>query len=143
MSTSPRISSVFGDWRKASISSVNIDLEAQTVTGTHASFTLPAATQAAHSAAAPTRTPQQNDNTTDPMDDFFGMTRIRATRESRHDSYVTPSRFSVSLDGEVPPPYADATEPPAYRSSPAEPVTLAMYLFKFGFCKYTILFAPI
>lgn len=133
MTTSPRSSSVFGNWRKASISSIDIDLEAQTVTGTHASFTLPAATQAAHSTAAPTRTPQQNDNTTNLMDDFFGITRTRATRESRHDSYVVPSRISVAWDGEAPPPYADATEPPAYSSSPAEPVTLAMYLFRFGF----------
>lgn len=133
MSASPRISSVFGNWRKASISSVDTDLEAQTVTGAHAPFTLPTATRAAHSAAAPTRTPQQNGNTTDYMDDFFGITRTRATHESRHDSYVTPSRISMALDGEAPPPYADVTEPPAYSSTPAEPVTLAMYLFKFGF----------
>lgn len=133
MSTSSQFSRVSGNWRKASISSVNIDLEAQTITGTHASFTLPAATQAVHSAAAPTHTPQQNDNTTDPIDDFFGVTRTRATRESRHDSYVTLSRISMAMDGEAPPPYVDATEPPAYNSTPAEPVTLAMYLFKFGF----------
>ncbi|KAG0702185.1 hypothetical protein DFH29DRAFT_805293 [Suillus ampliporus] len=133
MSTSSRFTSVFGTWRKASTSSADIDLEAQIVTGTHASFTLPAATQAAHSAAAPTRTPEQNDNTTDPMDDFFGVTHTRATRESRHDSYVTPSRISVTMDGDAPPPYADATELPAYSSTPTEPVTLAMYLFKFGF----------
>ncbi|KAG2340802.1 hypothetical protein BDR05DRAFT_915264 [Suillus weaverae] len=130
MSTSPRI---LGNWRKASVSSVDIDLEAQTVTGAHASFTLPAATQAAHSAATPTRTPRQNDDTTDPMDDFFGVTYTRATRESRHDSYAAPSRISVALDGDTPPPYTYATEPPAYSSTPAEPVTLAMYLFKFGF----------
>ncbi|KAG1726407.1 hypothetical protein EDB19DRAFT_1752645 [Suillus lakei] len=117
MSTSSRVSSVFGNWRKASTSSVDIDIEAQILT-------LP---------AAPTHTPQQNDNITDPMDDFFGITRTRATRESRHDSYVVPSRTSVTLDREAPPPYADAAEPPAYSSTPAEPVTLAMYLFKFGF----------
>ncbi|KAG2358150.1 hypothetical protein BDR07DRAFT_1418475 [Suillus spraguei] len=129
---SPKLSTVFGNWRKASISSVDIDLEAQTVTGTHASFTLPAPTQAAHSPATPTHTPQQRDNTTDPIDDFFGVTR--ATRESRHDSYVAPNRISMTLDGEAPPPYTSTTEPPAYNSTSAEPVTLAMYLFKFGFC---------
>ncbi|KAG2068543.1 hypothetical protein BDR04DRAFT_1129231 [Suillus decipiens] len=102
---SPKVSTVFGSWRKASISSVDIDLEAQTVTGTHASFTLPAPTQAAHSPATPTHTPQQRDNTTDPIDDFFGVTYTRATRESRHDSYVAPSRISMTLDGEAPPPY--------------------------------------
>lgn len=128
---SPKLSTVFGNWRKASISSVDIDLEAQTVTGTHASFTLPAPTQAAHSPATPTHTPQQRDNTTDPIDDFFGVTR--ATRESRHDSYVAPNRISMTLDGEAPPPYTSTTEPPAYNSTSAEPVTLAMYLFKFGF----------
>ncbi|KAG2035090.1 hypothetical protein BDR03DRAFT_900288 [Suillus americanus] len=133
MSTTPRFSSVLGNWRKASISPVDIDLEAQTVTGAHTSFTLPAAIQVAHSAATPTNTPQQNDNTTDPVDDFFGVTYARATRESRHDSYVSPSRTSVALDGEAPPPYMNATEPPAYSSTPVEPVTLAMYLYKFGF----------
>lgn len=134
MSTSPRFCSVLGNWREASIYSVDTDLEAQTVTGAHAPFTLPAAFQAAHSAATPTHTPQQNDNTTDPIDDFFGVTRYtRATRESRHDSYVAPSPISVALDGEVPPPYMNATEPPAYNSTPAEPVTLAMYLYRFGF----------
>ncbi|KAG1811823.1 uncharacterized protein BJ212DRAFT_1277387 [Suillus subaureus] len=133
MSTSPRFSSVSGNWRKASISSVDIDLEAQNVTGTHTSFTVPAAIRAAHSAATPTHTPQRNDNITDLVDDFFGVTYTRATRESRHDSYVAPSRTSVALDGEAPPPYTNATEPPAYSSTPAEPVTLAMYLYKFGF----------
>ncbi|KAG1729514.1 uncharacterized protein EDB91DRAFT_1159424 [Suillus paluster] len=116
MSTSSRFSNVFGTWRKASAH--------KPLPGTRASFALPAATQAAHFAAAPTRTPEQNDNTTDPMDDFFGVTRTRATHESRHDSYAPR---------EAPPPYADATELPAYSSTPAEPVTLAMYLFKFGF----------
>lgn len=133
MSTSSRISSVLGNWRKTSTSSVDIDLEAQTVTGAQASFTLPTAIQAAYSAATSTRTPQQNDNTTDPMDVFFGVTRTRATHESRHDSYATPSRIPMALDGEAPPSYTDATEPPAYSSAPAEPVTLAMYLFKRGF----------
>ncbi|OJA18489.1 hypothetical protein AZE42_08004 [Rhizopogon vesiculosus] len=132
MSTSSRFSSVFGNWRKTSNPSVDIDLEAQIITGTHAPFTLPPASEAAHSAAARTCTPEQNSITTDPMDDFFGVTLTRATRESRHDSYIPPSRVAAVMDAEAPPPYADATELPAY-SSTAEPVTLAMYLFKFGF----------
>jgi len=143
MSTSPRFCSVLGNWREASIYSVDTDLEAQAVTGAHAPFTLPAAFQAAHSAATPTHTPQQNDNTTDPIDDFFGVTRYtRATRESRHDSYVAPSPISVALDGEVPPPYMNVTEPPAYNSTPAEPVTLAMYLYRFGFGENTSALHP-
>lgn len=133
MSTSSRFSSIFGSWRKTFKSSADIDLEAQTVTGTHAPFTLPPASEPAHSAVAPTRTPEQDSVTTNPIDDFFGVTLTRATRESRHDSYVAPSCISIVMNGEAPPPYADATELPAYTFVPAEPVTLAMYLFKFGF----------
>jgi hypothetical protein len=134
MSTS-RFSSVFGNWRKTSKSSVDIDLEAQTITGMHIPFTLPPASEPVHFAAAPTRTPEQNDITTNPMDDFFGVTRTRATHESRHDSYAAPSRVSAAMDEDVPPSYADATGLPAYSSTPVEPITLAMYLFKFGFCE--------
>ncbi|KAJ8584614.1 hypothetical protein M405DRAFT_826498 [Rhizopogon salebrosus TDB-379] len=133
MSTSSRFSSVFGNWRKTSKSSVDIDLEAQTITGMHIPFTLPPTSEPVHFAAAPTRTPEQNDITTNPMDDFFGVTRTRATRESRHDSYAAPGRVSVAMDEDVPPSYADATGLPAYSSTPVEPITLAMYLFKFGF----------
>ncbi|KAH7924941.1 hypothetical protein BV22DRAFT_1034638 [Leucogyrophana mollusca] len=130
-STSTRVSSVFGKWRRVSDSPADIDLEAQIITGTHAPFSIPAAPEPAHSAAAPSRTPDNSD-TTNPIDDFFGVTRARATHESRHDSYPAASRSSA-VDADAPPSYADATELPAYTSTPAEPVTLAMYLFKFGF----------
>ncbi|KIO01067.1 hypothetical protein M404DRAFT_81631, partial [Pisolithus tinctorius Marx 270] len=88
---------------------------------------------------APTRTPAPADETaptSDPIDDFFGITRPRATRESRHDSYPSvSSRVSgvIAVDGEAPPPYVDGAELPAYTGAPSEPATLAMYLFKFGF----------
>ncbi|KAJ6570124.1 hypothetical protein DFH09DRAFT_422177 [Mycena vulgaris] len=53
--------------------------------------------------------------TTDPIDDFFGVARISSRT---HDSR------------DVLPPYVDA---PEYTTRATEPVTLAMYLFKFGF----------
>ena len=61
----------------------------------------------------------------DPMDDFFGYTLSSTrTHNSRHDENNT----------EVPPPYVEESNLPEYTPY-AEPVTLAMYLFKFGFCK--------
>ena len=119
---------VHGTWRRAS-SSAAIDLEARSISGTHAPFALPIAPEPAR--AAPTRTRTRHaSTTTDAIDDFFGVTRPRATRESQHDSHP-------SLAGDIlPPPYADA-ELPAYSTEPnTEPITLAMYLFKFGFCTY-------
>ena len=119
---------VHGSWRRAS-SSADIDLEAQTITGTYAPSALPIAPEPARAAPAPTRTPHDTLDT-DAIDDFFGVTRPRATRESQHDSHP-------SLGGDIPPPpYADG-ELPAYSADPnTEPITLAMYLFKFGFRTY-------
>jgi hypothetical protein len=67
-----------------------------------------------------------------PADDFFGYAASSRTRDSRHDD---DSR--QSLAGDVPPPYAaEAAIPlPEYTVHAPEPVTLAMYLFKFGFCE--------
>ncbi|KAH7882487.1 hypothetical protein F5I97DRAFT_1910761 [Phlebopus sp. FC_14] len=121
----PRVSTVLGRWHRDSFTPAESDLEAQVITGSHMSIALPIAPELARAAAAPTRTPEQPSET-DPVDDFFGVTRPRATRESRHDSHT-------SVIGDAPPSYADATELPAYTVVPAEPVTLAMYLFKFGF----------
>lgn len=104
---------VHGNWRCAS-SSAGISLETQTIAGTHAPFALPIAPEPARTAATPSRT--HIAITTDAIDDFFGLTRPR------------------SLGGDIPPPpYADA-ELPAYSARPnTEPITLAMYCFKFGF----------
>ncbi|KAK7032819.1 hypothetical protein R3P38DRAFT_2919063 [Favolaschia claudopus] len=56
--------------------------------------------------------------TTNPVDDFFGLAR-------------TSSRiYDSRSERDVPPPYVDA---PEYIFRAAEPVTLASYLFKFGF----------
>ena len=117
---------VLGNWRVASSSAV-IDLGAQTITSRYAPFTPPSAPERVIAAAAPTRTPQAA--TTDAIDDFFGVTRPRATHESRHNSHP-----SLGGGGMSPPPYTDP-ELPAYSIDPnTEPITLAMYFFKLGFC---------
>jgi len=72
------------------------------------------------------RTPAQVARPIDPMDDFFGYTLTSTrTHDSRHDENNT----------EVLPPYVEESNLPEYTPY-AEPVTLAMYLFKFGFCKF-------
>ncbi|KAI9569267.1 hypothetical protein HD554DRAFT_2020784 [Boletus coccyginus] len=119
----PSAFTVHGSWRRAS-SSADVDLEAQAITGIHAPFTLPTAVRAP---AVPIPTP--HGTTTDTIDDLFGVTHPHATHESQHDLYP-------SLDGHdiPPPPYGANAEPPAYPAdSNIEPITLAMYLFKFGF----------
>jgi hypothetical protein len=65
----------------------------------------------------------------DPLEDFFDAASSR-TRDSRHDN----RRQSLA---DVPPPYAAeaAITLPEYTLHAPEPVTLAMYLFKFGFCE--------
>ncbi|KAI6142620.1 hypothetical protein BKA82DRAFT_741431 [Pisolithus tinctorius] len=133
-----RISTAIGHWRGVSQTSLDIDVEAQAITGYRAPLPLPAVPEQARSAAAPTRAPAPADEaapTSDPIDDFFGIARPRATRESRHDSYPSVSCVSdvIAMDGEAPPPYVDGAELPAYAVAPSEPATLAMYLFKFGF----------
>jgi len=57
----------------------------------------------------------------------FSAADLSGTRESRHDQHS-------SYDDEALPAYFEA--PPAYsRTGSTEPITLAMYLFKFGFCE--------
>ncbi|EIW55484.1 uncharacterized protein TRAVEDRAFT_59811 [Trametes versicolor FP-101664 SS1] len=64
------------------------------------------------------------------VDDFFGASSSRGTRDSRHDD----ARAATPIDVEAlaPPPYECSIEPPAYTTVSDQP-TLAMYLFKFGF----------
>ncbi|KAJ6608706.1 hypothetical protein B0H10DRAFT_2067078 [Mycena sp. CBHHK59/15] len=63
---------------------------------------------------------------TNPLDDFFGYTLASSrTRESRHDRRISAAESALE-----PPPYVEA---PEYTEHAKEPVTLAMYLFKFGF----------
>ena len=64
----------------------------------------------------------------DPMDESFGYTFSSSrTHESRHDR-----RQSIA---DIPPPYLEESgiPLPEYTLHAPEPVTLAMYLFKFGF----------
>ncbi|KIJ94810.1 hypothetical protein K443DRAFT_683492 [Laccaria amethystina LaAM-08-1] len=96
-------------------SSASIDLEAQVA--------LP----------APTRVMPDSSRTApvapiNPTDELFGYTFSSSprTRDSRHDSV----RMSIS---DVPPPYVEESDVPAYTLHAPEPMTLAMYLFKFGF----------
>ncbi|KAI0659306.1 hypothetical protein C8Q70DRAFT_1054149 [Cubamyces menziesii] len=80
--------------------------------------------------------------TTDPIDDFFGVSRPRpsssrrtlsltGTRDSRHDDARAPTPVDVEA-ALPPPPYECSIDPPAYTQVSDQP-TLAMYLFKFGF----------
>ncbi|KAJ7454693.1 hypothetical protein FB451DRAFT_1565101 [Mycena latifolia] len=66
------------------------------------------------------------ENTTNPVDDFFGYALASSrTRDSRHDRRISAADAALA-----PPPYVDA---PEYTERAKEPVTLAMFLFKFGF----------
>ncbi|KAJ7056681.1 hypothetical protein C8F01DRAFT_992878 [Mycena amicta] len=62
-------------------------------------------------------------STSNPVDDFFASPA--RTRESRHDQHRLSTAESLA-----PPPYVEC---PEYTLRAPEPVTLAMYLFKFGF----------
>ena len=75
---------------------------------------------------------EQPQRTYDVVDEFFGYRfATSATQESRHDR----TQSVVYTDAEALPPYAEEDSSlPAYTPY-AEPVTLAMYLFKFGFCE--------
>ncbi len=119
------MNTVAGSWRAApSPSGSHIDLEAQVVLGqrepiSYIASPAPALTTAPHAPAG-----------TNPIEDFFGVASSRGTHDSRHDER------RASFYGDAPPPYAprDAQGLPSY-SSVAAPPTLAMYLFKAGFCE--------
>ncbi|KAF9269236.1 hypothetical protein L218DRAFT_851497 [Marasmius fiardii PR-910] len=74
--------------------------------------------------------------TVNPRESSFGYTFSSSVSESRHDRRISSSDIDLELglhyenSPEVaPPPYI---EPPEYTKS-SEPITLAKYLFKFGF----------
>jgi hypothetical protein len=110
----------------SSSASYSVDIEAQnTLSGTTTSPSVPMPVLTHE-----VRTPAQVALPIDPMDDFFGYTLSSTrTHDSRHDGN----------NAEVPPPYVEDSNPPEYTPY-AEPVTLAMYLFKFGFCKFYSIF---
>ncbi len=126
---------VFGTWSAASTNDNNVDLEAQVVVGRYESSpsTVPYVYGPPPARTYSPRAQSAASQGTDPVDDFFGVTcsTSRGTQDSRHDD----RRVSIHLDEEIaPPPYAYSNDLPSY-ASVAEPPTLAMYLFKFGFCK--------
>ncbi|KAF7969600.1 hypothetical protein HWV62_26835 [Athelia sp. TMB] len=127
------IQTILGFWRSTSAasSSSNTDLEAQNtitvVSGTHT----PLPISLAAPAAAHTFAPTSRNITSNPVDDFFGVTRT--VRDSRHDDVRMPTPSE-----ELPPPYLCTSRDeeeclPAYDAPLAEPTTLAQYLFRFGF----------
>ncbi|KAF8071673.1 hypothetical protein FPV67DRAFT_890127 [Lyophyllum atratum] len=96
----------------ASTSTVTVDIEAQT--------SLPAPTPVL---TYTSRTPPTLVSERSPLDDYFGYTLSASrTHESRHDLSAT----------EALPPYVEDL-PPTYALKAPEPLTLARYLFKFGF----------
>ncbi|EKM56530.1 uncharacterized protein PHACADRAFT_160057 [Phanerochaete carnosa HHB-10118-sp] len=115
-STTPR--TVFGTWISCPANQ-NLDLEAQVVIGTYEPG--PFVTVASH--AQPTDV-----KVADPFDDFFGIARTsHGIQDGRHDT-----RYASYQDDLPPPPYVEEVDLHTYNSV-AEPPTLAMYLFKFGF----------
>jgi hypothetical protein len=95
------------------LSTRTLDLEAQSSLATPVTaYTWKSSTKYRHNLTM---------NSSDPIDDFFGM-----TRESHHDRHPSSDALPVYI--------ADDTALPRYSAVAPEPVTLAMYLFKFGFC---------
>lgn len=146
-STSPSRPTIFGlfDRSATPVSVQDIDIEAQLATPI-----TPPSPARIHTPRA-VRTSIE-ETTSDAVDDFFGASPRRAsprantiasmngTRESRHDELRLSAHAdteSESASESMPPPYAECSgEPPAY-SRVADQPTLAMYLFKFGFCEYS------
>ncbi|EMD40084.1 hypothetical protein CERSUDRAFT_92580 [Gelatoporia subvermispora B] len=116
-----KVRSLLGSWRRAP---TETDLEAQTISGVHVPVELELAAPPAAQTPAPRAQSPAEEEGTNPIDDFFGVTRRAGTQDSRHDAVREP------LQQDAPPPYV--ADPPAYTRK-AEFPTLAMYLFKFGF----------
>ncbi len=118
----------FGLFDRPATPAHHIDLEAQLAQPT------PAVTHVPRRASV--------EDSTDPIDDFFGAsfppsprrsrnTSLSGARDSRHDE-VRPSSPADDASDALPPPYEHSISPPAYTQVSDQP-TLAMYLFKFGF----------
>lgn len=126
-STTFLIPAVFSTWSAAQ----ERDLEAQSLRSfDHVHVGLPTPPAAlTHT----TRARSSLEDGTNPIDDFFGVASPsyipRGTLDSRHDAVSLPAHVD-----DAPPPYSYSSEPPAYMRY-AEHPTLAMYLFKFGFCE--------
>ena len=98
-----------------------------------------------YTSAPPAAASSSSPAAADPVMSEFGYTLYLQTHDSRHDEDVSRRR---SLSDFAPPPaYAEELAEndiplPGYTLHAPEPVTLAMYLFKFGFREYlhTVLF---
>ncbi|KAI0336786.1 hypothetical protein GY45DRAFT_1315431 [Cubamyces sp. BRFM 1775] len=123
---------IFGLFDRPATPQAQIDIEAQ----------LPQPTPVLTHSSRTNASTSAEDLATDPIDDFFGVSRPRpsssrrtlsltGTRDSRHDDAHAPTL----VDAEAalpPPPYECSIDPPSYTQVSDQP-TLAMYLFKFGF----------
>ena len=121
-----KVRTLLGSWSRTP---PQTDLEAQTIAGVHVPVELELAAPSAAQTRAPRAQSPAEEEGTNPIDDFFGVTRRAGTQDSRHDAVHEP------MQQDAPPPYA--ADPPAYTPKPEFP-TLAMYLFKFGFREYLI-----
>ena len=126
--TSPHTRTVAGSWDLIPSTAVPEAGSSTIISGTLMPVDLPTTPPQA-STHAPHQPLQQSE--VDPFDNFFGVshsspsTRIGGTHESRHDVTLPP------YYGEELPAYSRWDE----EAGPREPPTLAMYMFKYGFCK--------
>ena len=128
--TTPTTRIVTGSWDLIPTNSTPEAGSSTIISGTRMPVELPIPPPQA-STHAPHQSLQQGE--VDPFDNFFGVShssprssRVAGTRESRHDT--------------TPPPYHHGEDLPAYSTwdeegGHKEPPTLAMYMFKYGFCK--------
>lgn len=128
--SSPTTRTVAGSWDLIPTTATPEAGSSTTISGTRVAADLPTPPPQL-STHVPHQSLQQGE--VDPFGSFFGVSRsslqssrIGGTRESRHDS--------------TPPPYYNGEDLPAYskwdeEAGPKEPPTLAMYMFKYGFCK--------
>ena len=125
---SPSTRTVTGSWEVVPSTAVPEAGSSTIISGTRVSVELPVPPPQA-STHAPHQSLHQNE--VDPFDNFFGVSHSSprpsrsGTHESRHD--VTPPPYH----GEDLPAYSRWDE----EAGPKEPPTLAMYMFKYGFCK--------
>jgi hypothetical protein len=124
--TSTRTRTVAGSWDLIPSTAIPDAGSSHIISGTRVSVELPTPPP-----QAPTHAPHQSlQSEVDPFDNFFGVShqssRVERPRESRHDTSPPPYR------GEDLPAYSRWDE----EAGPKEPPTLAMYLFKYGFCKF-------
>ena len=132
------IRTIFRTWGIATRSRAadNVDIEAQVATASYSvdviQLPIPSSSCLHQPRVQPTPLEEEG---TDPIEDFFGIIPLHespqtGTQDSRHDDFMTVFYH----DDVPPPPYTDASDLPSY-DAVVDPPSLAMYLFKFGFCE--------